>query len=200
MTDPAEVRASLLRGDSRDGCARRKVADHVREVVEHACDQVALAALAVGSPQLPHTQQAAARAASAVVLASDLRAPETYGPFDLIGRETEERIPAGAPMEVNPETGKVRVARSGLANQGAEVEHFTPAEDFAEAMKAAEADDAALESLVRESLRERLASVERLLTTYVEAVEIGDRDAEMGTPDGDVESALTIVRALLGGQ
>jgi hypothetical protein len=75
MGQREDVAASLMRGDSRDGCARRKLADQVREVVEHGAHQVALAALAVGSPQLPHTQEAAAKAASAVVLASGLRAP-----------------------------------------------------------------------------------------------------------------------------
>lgn len=59
MAQPDDVRASLLRGDSRDGCARRKVADRVHDVV---------------------------------------------------GREAEEFIPEGAPVEVNP--GKVRVVRS----------------------------------------------------------------------------------------
>lgn len=84
MATPDEVRASLLAvaDHGRDGVARRRVAEQVREVVEHASEQVALAALAVGSPRLPHTKQAAATAASAVVLASDLRAPDAV---DFVG-------------------------------------------------------------------------------------------------------------------
>src|SRR4051812_8691036 len=43
--------------------------------------------------------------------------------LEFVGRETEEDIPQGAPMEVNPESGKVRVARDfdgdGLREQTA---------------------------------------------------------------------------------
>jgi hypothetical protein len=134
MTDPAEVRASLLRGDSRDGCARR--------------------------------------------LAVLTDAPDRCEAF-----------------------GGIRT---------------TPAEDFAEAMKAAEADDAARTCPTcgydcspadhaevdgqksRASTFERLANVERLLA---EAMGEGRTQTSVAAADdGEVAEALAIVRALLGGQ
>jgi hypothetical protein len=54
-------------------------------------------------------------------------------------------------------------------------------------------------ALARPGWRPRLAHVEHLLSTYVAAVEVGDRDAEMGNPDGDVVQALAEVRALIDG-
>jgi hypothetical protein len=78
MATPDEVRASLLAsGDhGRDGCARRKLADRVRETVETGLKSV----------QTSHAD--VATAASAVVLASGLRAPaETRAEF--VDRLTE---------------------------------------------------------------------------------------------------------------
>jgi hypothetical protein len=76
MGQREDVAASLMRGDSRDGCARRKVADQVREAVINGSEPVALNSWQ-GQPQrAADAVLAQATAASAVVLASDLRAPD----------------------------------------------------------------------------------------------------------------------------
>jgi hypothetical protein len=94
MATPDEVRASLLSSadHGRDGCARRKVADAVKVVVVEATDRFGavvagqcntmIESLRDGRPLPPRDRSAidaaltdVALAASAVVLASDLRAP-----------------------------------------------------------------------------------------------------------------------------
>lgn len=77
MATPDEVRASLLRGESRDGTARRKVADQVRQTIEKAGFKTMAASDIGDDRRAGDTLAVTATAASAVVLASGLRAPET---------------------------------------------------------------------------------------------------------------------------
>jgi DNA-binding NarL/FixJ family response regulator len=84
MATPDEVRASLLAsGDhGRDGCARRKVADAVKAVTRQSATDVMVFASIGDSHGASEAVTLAGLAASAVVLASDLRAPtETRAEF-----------------------------------------------------------------------------------------------------------------------
>lgn len=86
MGQREDVMASLVRGDSRDGVARRRLADEVKLAVVHAACNAGVAA-ALAAPMVAQGKREEARAevldsireagtaASAVVLASDLRAP-----------------------------------------------------------------------------------------------------------------------------
>jgi hypothetical protein len=73
MGQRERVQASLMAGDSRDGVARRKVADQVRQASENGA--AAVAGRPSGSGWALEGIREAGKAASAVVLASDLRAP-----------------------------------------------------------------------------------------------------------------------------
>jgi hypothetical protein len=132
MATPDEVRASLLAsGDhGRDGCARRKLADQVKVVVADAADRVG--AVVAGQcntmidsvrPLPPRDRSAidaalsdVALAASAVVLASDLRAPaETRAEFL---RRLADDVKAGKATMVNAGDSPFRVPSGSPNRQG----------------------------------------------------------------------------------
>lgn len=111
MGQREDVMASLVRGDSRDGLARRRVADKVKAVTVDGASRVANTALveSVHSTNPEAIRRALGElgtAASAVVLASDLRAPaETRAEF--VGRLTGD-----------VRAGRAKFAALGEARQG----------------------------------------------------------------------------------
>jgi hypothetical protein len=160
MATPDEVRASLLAsGDhSRDGCARRKLADRVRETVETGLKSV----------QTSHAD--VATAASAVVLASGLRAPaETRAEF--VDRLTEN-VKAGKVRMVDASDSPFRVPHgagaSGEGNPGLDgivqaANHYGVNDQVGEAIAYAQLLQRRRVSPNRQGWRARLANVERLL-------------------------------------
>lgn len=123
MGQREDVQASLMRGDSRDGVARRKLATDVAWTVAQAAGQVGAAtSAAVGlaadgkgeeaRAEVLDAIRAATTAASAVVLASDLRAPVDAA--DVTWSATQ---PGWRPRLVNVERLLVdALSRTGMAS------------------------------------------------------------------------------------
>lgn len=196
MATPDEVRASLLAsGDhGRDGCARRKLADEVRRVTLLGVVNALEAA-----PTFENGPDAAevATAASAVVLASDLRAPaETRAEFL---RRLADDVKAGNVTMVNAGDSPFRVPSGSPNRQGwRAMAKIVAARNWLKgAPESYHVDQAGLclDDLADalQGWRARLASVERLLAASLDS-KTPRQAAET------VADALAEVRAMIDGE
>lgn len=195
MGQREDVRASLLMGDSRDGCARRKVADDVKRAVVDGSAAVAWAAYR-GLPEAAATHaQEQATAASAVVLASDLRAPEVRwradecDPPEMATELATARDMAmaalctcsGTAPDANGETDQVVDPACPMCGDGPALDEFVGHRKTRAEVRAP------MVSENRQGWRGRLANVERLLA-----------QAKVGrSGDQEVDEALAEVRAMI---
>jgi hypothetical protein len=188
MATPDEVRASLLAsGDhGRDGCARRKLAERVKTAILVGSAPVVVAA----HEDRPEDAAAAtiemAKAASAVVLASGLRAPaETRTEFL---RRLADDVQAGKMRMVDASDSPFRVPGTDQGSRPIDVSRRV-----VELGQEADRLAAAHAFPNRQGWRARLANVERLLAASLDS-KTPRQAAET------VADALAEVRAMIDGE
>lgn len=146
---------------------------------------------ASAGPIPPEATQVEASGTGRLKVTAEALAMFGYGPLAVLGREVEEDIPEGAPMEVNPATGKVRVARTSrpMVIVAAARRWLKNAPEHYNVDQADSCLDDLADSL--QGWRARLANVERLLAEALGATAGFDQR---------VSQALAEVRSMLDGE